>query len=132
MSNKTNNALAIINKEADEFSVKKALYNLANSTSLKFSSMVNKEFAIKFVTFTPVEVTDKDTGVVETKERALVVDSEGTIYHTFSNGLLNSLHTLCALFASEKDNFFIMEHELNCTLVEKDTKNGHTYIIELV
>ena len=129
---KENTALAIVNGNADELTVKKALYNLANSANTKLSSMVNKTFSIKLVTFTVADVLNRNTGEIETKDRALVVDETGTTYHTVASGLINSLKSLCQLFGADKNGLFEFSDELECTVKERSTPNGHTFYIELI
>ena len=129
---KENTALAIVNGNADEFSVKKALYNLANSANTKLSSMVNKTFKIKLVTFTVADVLNRNSGEVEQKDRALVIDEAGTTYHTVAGGLVSSLKSLCTLFGADKNGLFEFTDDIECTVKERQTPNGHTYYIEIV
>lgn len=127
-----NSALAVLTGNKDSLELKKVMYNLATSADTKLSDMINKPFIIKGVIFTTAEVTNRDTGELESKDRVLVIDKDGNAYHSVATGLVNSLHNFVNLFAQEQNGFYIVEQDIPATVVSKDTKNGHTFILKLI
>lgn len=127
-----NSALAVLTGNKDSLELKKVMYNLATSADTKLSDMINKPFIIKGVIFTTAEVTNRDTGELESKDRVLVIDKDGNTYHSVATGLVNSLHNFVNLFAQEQNGFYIVEQDIPATVVSKDTKNGHTFILKLI
>lgn len=127
-----NSALAVLTGNKDSLELKKLMYNLATSADTRLSAMVNKPIQIKGVTFTQAEITNSETGEIETRERGLVIDADGNTYHSVSSGLVNSLHVFANAFGQEQNGFYIINDDIIATVEEKDTKRGHTYILKLI
>ena len=127
-----NTALAVLTGSKDSLELKKLMYNLATNAETRLSAMVNKPIQIKGITFAAGEITNVDTGEVETRERALVIDADGNTYHSVSSGLVNSLHVFAQAFGQEQNGFYIINDDIVATVEEKDTKRGHTYILKLI
>lgn len=130
MSNST--ALTILKGNKDSIELKKLMFNLATSADIKLSDMVNKPFVIKGITFTQADVTNRETGELESRERVLVIDADGNTYHSVSSGLVNSLHAFANTFGSEQKGFYLIEDDIPATVVSKPTNNGHTFILKLI
>lgn len=127
-----NTALAVLTGKKDSLELKKLMYNLATSADTRLSAMVNKPIVIKGVTFTAAEITNSDTGEIETRERGLVIDADGNTYHSVSTGLVNSLRAFVNAFGDEQNGFYVINEDIPATIEEKQTKNGHTYILKLL
>lgn len=127
-----NTALAVLTGSKDSLELKKLMYNLATSAETRLSAMVNKSIQIKGITFAMSEISNNETGEFETRERALVIDSDGNTYHSVSSGLVNSLHVFAQAFGQEQNGFYIINDDIIATVEEKDTKRGHTYILKLL
>ncbi|MFQ7061103.1 MAG: hypothetical protein ACLR7Q_09600 [Eubacterium sp.] len=127
-----NTALSVLTGKKDAFELKKLMYNLATSADTRLSSMVNKPFIIKGVTFAFAEVANRETGELEQRERALVIDADGNTYHSVAGGLVSSLHNFVKAFGEEQNGFYIINEDIPAVVEEKATKNGHTYILKLV
>lgn len=126
-----NNTLATVNNTSIakmSFEERKNLFNAVTSAEHKVSDYVNRTITIANVLFTRGSLTNEDTGEIETVERAILIDTEGNTYHTMSNGLLNSLHSLCFVFGEPKE----WDNPIAVTVIKKDTKKGQTYILEIV
>lgn len=106
---------------------KKKLFNAITSADNKMSDFINKTIDITGILFTMGQVTDDD-GVTRDIERAIVFDKDGVTYHTMSTGLLNSLHSLVAVFG-EPDKW---TEPITVTVVRKEIKNGQTFLLEIV
>lgn len=130
-SEKTN-ALAVLTGNKDSLELKKLMFNLATSADTKLSSMINKPIIIKGVTFTYADVTNRETGELENRERVLVIDADGQTYHSVASGLVNSLHAFVNAFGQEQNGFYIINDDIPATVESKETKNGHTYILKLI
>lgn len=125
---KENTALALINNEATEFEVKKALYNLGTSAEKRLSAMVNDVVMVKAFAFADAQMTDKQTGEVRDAERVLVIDAEGTTYHSMSAGIVSGFHNIAGLFGTEKNHLITLDEPIAVEIQEKDTPKGHTFI----
>lgn len=128
MSKNENTALALINNEASEFEVKKALYNLGTSAEKRLSSMVNDVIMVKAFAFAEAQRTDKQTGEVVDAERVLVIDTDGITYHSMSAGLVGGFKNIAGLFGTEKNHLITLDEPIPVKIVEKDTPKGHTFI----
>ena len=132
MNETSTNAIATVtNKEianTTEFEMKKKLYNAITSADNKMSDFINKVIKVKNILFTEGQITDQETGEVRTSERAIVFDDEGKTYHTMSSGLLNSLHSLVAVFGDCN----AWAEPIAVTVTRKETKNGQTFLLEIM
>lgn len=126
MENKTN-ALAIFNGN-DELSMKKALYNLTVNAEIKISDMVNSIISVKGFAFTTAEVTNKETGELETRERVVVIDEEGKTYHSVASGIVNSFKKIATIFGTSHNELVTVEPALPVKIIRKATPKGNTYI----
>lgn len=107
---------------------KKALFNIMTNAETKLSDCVNKEIEIANFVFTSGSTTDAETGEVMEQERVIIVDTEGNSYHSMSQGLVNSMHQLVAVFGEPS----LWTEPLKITVVRKETKKGNTFIVQLV
>ena len=132
MAKNETSALAVLTGKKDAFELKKLMYNLATSADTRLSEMINKPFIIKGVTFAYAEVTNRETGELEERERVLVIDNDGNTYHSVAGGLVSSLHNFVNAFGEEQNGFYIINEDIPAVVESKETKNGHTYILKLV
>ena len=128
---KETNALAIING-TDKLATKKALFNLVTNAETKFSDMVNQIFTLKGFAFVDAEVTNRDTGIKEVRERVVAVDADGHTYHSVASGIVNSCKNLARFFGKEENGFITLDPEITVTVERKPTANGgNTYIVSI-
>lgn len=129
------NALALIQPEADELSVKKALYNLESGAENALGDCINKTLSIVAAVFTECDVTDRETGELKRRARVLAIDSDGQTYHTTSAGLVSSFDKLALIFGkrhSVYENYVVFEPAVVGTVEKKKTPKGQTFIFKLV
>ena len=129
---KENTALAIFNPELDELNAKKALYNLTVNAEIKVSDMVNSIINVKGFALTEAEVTNRETGELETRERVVVIDNEGKTYHSVASGIVNSFKNIAKVFGDTRgdtrNEFVTVEPVLPVKVIRKETPKGNTYI----
>lgn len=128
MKKENTNALALINNDATEYDVKKALYNLGTSAEKRLSSMVNDVIMVKAFAFAEATVTDKQTGEIRDAERVLVIDVDGVTYHSMSAGLVGGFHNIAGIFGTEKNHLITIDEPIPVKILEKDTPKGHTFV----
>ena len=125
---KENTALAIFNAEATSIERKKAIYNLTVNAETRLSEKLNQVVEVAGFGFTECEVTNKETGELEPRERLLVIDKDGATYHSVATGLVNSFKNIGRYFAEENNGFFTINPALPVEIKSKTTNKGHTYI----
>lgn len=103
------------------------LYNKVTNTDGKLSSLVNKDVQVVNVIFANAEIKDSETGEYIPVERAIIFTADGKAYHATAFGLVTSLHAIIAMFGEPST----WTEPLTVSPVEKPTKSGHTYVLEL-
>ena len=129
----TTNANALRNELANpsnkmSVSEKAKLFNLIANAETKLSDKVNEVINIKEIFFTFGSLTNTETGEVEDRERAIILDDEGHSFHTMGAGAISALHTLCTVFGEPST----WEQAVPCKVIKKDTKRGIIYTLEVV
>lgn len=128
---KNTTALAIFKKDADEHDVKKALYNLTVNAETKISDKVNSIINVVGFAFTQADVTNKESGELETRERVVVIDADGKTYHSVASGIVNSFRKIADIFGDNYNGFVKVDPALAVKIVRKDTPKGNTFICTL-
>jgi hypothetical protein len=103
------------------------LYNKVSNTDGRISSLVNKDVKVVNVIFTDGEIKDNETGEYIPVERAIIFTADGKAYHATSLGIVSSLHSVIAMFGEPST----WEEPITICPVEKVTKSGHTFVLEL-
>lgn len=103
------------------------LYNKVSNTDGRLSGLVNKEVKVVNVLFTDGEIKDNETGEYISVERAIIFTADGKAYHATSLGIVASLHSIIAMFGEPST----WSEPLTICPVEKQTKSGHTFLLEL-
>lgn len=103
------------------------LYNKVSNTDGRLSSLVNKDVKVVNVIFTDGEIKDSESGEYIPVERAIIFTEDGKAYHATSLGIVASLHAIIAMFGEPST----WAEPLTMCPVEKQTKSGHTYVLEL-
>lgn len=103
------------------------LFNKVSNTDGRLSSLVNKDIQVINVIFTDGEIKDSESGEYIPVERAIIFTADGKAYHATSLGIVSSLHAIIAMFGDPST----WAEPITMCPVEKQTRSGHTYVLEL-
>ena len=79
---------------------KKRIYKATGSEAQRISDMVNMEISFCDVFVEPVECVNKETGLVTSAPRVVLIDQDGNGYVSVSVGIYNSVKKIFALFGT--------------------------------
>ena len=79
---------------------KVAVFNASNNPDHKVGDFINKIIMVKDVLAEQIELTDEETGEVETAVRVVLIDVDGKSYQAVSTGIFNALKKAIAIFGA--------------------------------
>lgn len=77
---------------------KALLYNAMSNPAHKVADYINQTIIVRDVYVELIELTDEDTGEVQTAPRIVLIDTEGDTYQAVSKGIFNALTRLIRTF----------------------------------
>ena len=79
---------------------KVAVFNASNNPDHKVGDFINKVIMVKDVLAEQIEITDEETGEVESAVRVVLIDVDGKSYQAVSTGVFNALKKAIAIFGA--------------------------------
>lgn len=77
---------------------KAAVFNASNNPTHKVGDFINQVINVKDVLAEQIEVTDEETGEIDTAVRVVLIDDKGESYQAVSTGIFNALKKAIAIF----------------------------------
>jgi hypothetical protein len=77
---------------------KKKFFNAINSSDKRLADEINKEINLKHVYVEEVQLTNKETGELQSAPRIVLIDDKGDGFSCVSSGVFNSLKKLFGTF----------------------------------
>lgn len=105
--------------KAGDRKTKAKLYNASNNPSHKIGDYINKKIKIKDVLVEVIEITDEETGDVETAPRVVLIDEKGEAYQAVSAGIFTAVKKAIQIFGEPT-----WEEPLEVTIKQIPVKNG--------
>ena len=79
---------------------KVAVFNASNNPDHKVGDYINKVILVKDVLAEQIEITNEETGELETAVRVVLIDVDGESYQAVSAGIFNALKKAIAIFGA--------------------------------
>ena len=95
-----NDTVAYCSCSLETMEDKKRIYKATGSEAQRISDMVNMEISFCDVFVEPVECVNKETGLVTSAPRVVLIDRDGNGYVSVSVGIYNSVKKIFALFGT--------------------------------
>lgn len=77
---------------------KRMVFNATVDPDKRLSDMINQTIVLKDVYAESVEMTDNETGEINSGVRIILFDKDGVSYQTTSSGIFNAIGRIIALF----------------------------------
>lgn len=76
------------------------MYNAANNPDYAIADVINQEIMLKDIYCEVAQVTNKETGVVSSAPRIVLIDEDGKSYACISSGIYNAVRKLIQCFGT--------------------------------
>lgn len=107
------------------------IYNALSGASIQLSSMAGQRIRIRDIIIQGRELLDKQTGEITVRPRIMLIDEDGTCYHSYAKGIVTSVRTIVGMFGSPAEWDEPLEVEITPVSVA-GTDGGKTYTLKVV